>query len=277
MAKVMLEPWQKGLVQGRNHMLRLSVLVSVILPLFIAVAAIGTRFGWWSWVTGFGTLTMQVGVAWIMLALVLALLSLYAVLVTRPWGGWAMALVALVIPVGALVYAVSVMATARALPPIHDISTDPAAPPQFSQAILDAREGIPRVNPILPPTENRTRFDPAKLTPFSGRTFAELQAEAYPEIKPVMLANTPVADAYAKAKAAALAQGWALVTDNPAAGILEATATTSWYGFRDDIVIQVRAEGAASRVDARSVSRVGVSDLGANAARLKKFLGDVAS
>lgn len=272
MARVVLEPWQKGLVQGRDHLLRLAVLVSVLLPAFIAVAAIGTRQGWWSWVTGFGTLTMQIGVAWIMLALVLALFGVYAVLVTRPWGGRVPALVALVIPLGALGYAGSVLATARSLPPIHDISTDPAAPPVFSQAILDARAAVPRVNPVLPPTQNRTRFDRASVTPFSGRTFAELQAEAYPQIRPVVLAGVAPADAYARARAAAQAAGWAIVTDDPAAGRLEATATTSWYGFRDDVVVQVSAGPAGSRIDARSVSRVGVSDLGANARRLEAFL-----
>jgi uncharacterized protein (DUF1499 family) len=277
MARTVLEPWQKGLVQGRNHILRLAVLVSLLLPVFIAVAAIGTRLGWWSWVTGFGTLTMGVGVAWIMLALVLALFGLYAVLVVRPAGvlsgsAWGMAGVALLVPVAALVYAGSVRATAQSLPPIHDISTDPQNPPQFSRAILDARAGVERVNEVLPPTENRTRFDRANVTPFSGRTFAELQAEAYPQIKPVLLAGVTAEAALERARAAVREAGWTVVADDNASGRIEAVATSAWFGFKDDIVIQVSATSAGSRVDARSVSRVGVSDLGANANRLERFL-----
>jgi uncharacterized protein (DUF1499 family) len=57
-----------------------------------------------------------------------------------------------------------------------------------------------------------------------------------------------------------------------AAGLVEATATTFWFGFKDDVVVRVVANAAGSRIDIRSVSRVGQSDIGANAARIEKFL-----
>jgi uncharacterized protein (DUF1499 family) len=53
---------------------------------------------------------------------------------------------------------------------------------------------------------------------------------------------------------------------------VEATDTTFWFGFKDDVVVRVRPEGEGSRIDVRSMSRVGVSDLGANAERVRKFL-----
>ena len=58
----------------------------------------------------------------------------------------------------------------------------------------------------------------------------------------------------------------------PAEGRLEATARTRWFGFRDDVVVRVRPDGAGSRVDVRSVSRVGRSDLGTNARRIRGFM-----
>jgi uncharacterized protein (DUF1499 family) len=56
-----------------------------------------------------------------------------------------------------------------------------------------------------------------------------------------------------------------------AAGRLEATARTPWFGFYDDVVVRVRAQGTGSRVDVRSVSRVGRSDVGMNAKRIREF------
>ena len=46
-------------------------------------------------------------------------------------------------------------------------------------------------------------------------------------------------------------------------------------GFRDDVVIRVSAAGAGTRVDMRSASRYGLSDFGANAARIRSLLDDI--
>jgi len=66
--------------------------------------------------------------------------------------------------------------------------------------------------------------------------------------------------------------GWEIVASDASAGRIEATATTAWFGFKDDVVVRVRPEAAGSRIDVRSVSRVGRSDVGANAARIRAFL-----
>jgi uncharacterized protein (DUF1499 family) len=66
--------------------------------------------------------------------------------------------------------------------------------------------------------------------------------------------------------------GWEIVAADPATGRIEATATTLWFGFKDDIVVRVSASEQGSRIDVRSVSRVGRSDIGTNAKRIREYL-----
>ena len=70
--------------------------------------------------------------------------------------------------------------------------------------------------------------------------------------------------------------GWKIVAADSTAGRIEATATTPWFGFKDDVVVRVRPEGSGSRIDVRSVSRVGQSDVGTNARRIRAYLADLA-
>ena len=100
---------------------------------------------------------------------------------------------------------------------------------------------------------------------------AAAQRRAYPDVQPLELAAPPAA-VYDRALAAARDMGWELVKADPAAGRIEATATTVWFGFKDDVVVRVRASDAGSRLDVRSKSRVGLSDVGANARRVRAFL-----
>ncbi len=67
--------------------------------------------------------------------------------------------------------------------------------------------------------------------------------------------------------------GWEIVAADSTAGRIEATATTAWFGFKDDVVIRVRPANGGSRVDVRSLSRVGVGDVGTNAKRIRAYLG----
>lgn len=100
---------------------------------------------------------------------------------------------------------------------------------------------------------------------------AALQHEAYPDIRPLVL---PVKSdiAFEKALAAAKKLNWAVADANAGAGRIEATDTTFWFGFKDDIVIRITPSGPeSSKVDVRSVSRVGRSDIGKNAQRIRKF------
>lgn len=140
---------------------------------------------------------------------------------------------------------------ARDLPHIHDISTDTANPPRFV-AVLALRADAP----------NPADYDTA---------VAPLQRAAYPDLAPLRLAVAPPV-AFARAERAARAMGWQIVAAVPGEGRLEATATTRILRFKDDVVVRVVADGAGSRFDVRSSSRLGRGDLGANAARIRSYL-----
>jgi len=152
-----------------------------------------------------------------------------------------------------LVIYTQVMMPGGSVPPIHDITTDLDDPPQF--AVLDR---------------------PATSTgPFSIEEWRAFHTDAYADIEPILLDKSP-AEALADARVLAEERGWDIVNADPETGILEATAYAGYLRFRDDVVIEVTpVEDGSTRLDMRSVSQVGVSDLGYNAARIREFLADL--
>ena len=184
-----------------------------------------------------------------LIALVLSLIGL-----TRR-GSKGVALAGLVLGVIAAGLPLNSINTARHSP-IHDVSTDTVNPPQFA-AVLPLRAAAKAAN----------------STDYDART-AQLQKETYPDIGPLHL-DAPPAQAFNRALAAARAMDWEIVASDPAQDRIEATATTFWFGFKDDIVVRIAAEGAGSRLDVRSLSRIGKSDVGANARRIRDYLAKV--
>lgn len=163
-------------------------------------------------------------------------------------------------------YAVFFISQARAVPPIHDVTTDLANPPQF--ATLKLREDLNKVVP------DGGRAELTELTPAQRR--AKLHAEAYGDLKTFVVPMT-VAEAVEKLTAQAKARGWEVAVSDPAAGRVEATERVSLFRFADDIVFRVQPDPnnpARVYVDARSVSRVGVSDVGVNARRIRAALDE---
>jgi uncharacterized protein (DUF1499 family) len=148
---------------------------------------------------------------------------------------------------------------ARHVPPIHDITTDTQDPPPFV-AVLPLRQQSHALNSAT----------------YGGDSVAAKQRAAYPDIRPLHLAAPP-ATAYERALGAARGMGWDIVAADSAAGRIEATATTRWFGFKDDVVVRVRPDSSGSRVDVRSESRVGGSDIGTNAARIRAYLARLAT
>jgi len=136
--------------------------------------------------------------------------------------------------------------------PIHDITTDTVNPPQF-EAILPLR-----ANAQNPPE-------------YAGADTASQQLSAYPDIKTLTI-KKPADVVYTAAEQAASKLGWDIVAADPATGRIEATDTTAWFHFKDDIVIRLTPHDLDTIVDVRSKSRVGRSDMGANAARIRAFL-----
>jgi uncharacterized protein (DUF1499 family) len=115
---------------------------------------------------------------------------------------------------------------------------------------------VPRINDIS--------------TDFANPATAEEQKKGYPDLKPLELPVAPDA-AYTRALAAAEAMRWEISKRDPKARTFEAVDTTVWFAFKDDISVKVSAAGAGSRIDMRSKSRVGRSDLGTNARRIRAY------
>jgi uncharacterized protein (DUF1499 family) len=141
------------------------------------------------------------------------------------------------------------------LPRINDFTTDLADPPAFVHAAT------------LPANAGRSLAYPPD--------FADQQRACCADLRAARLPLAP-AEAFARAETAAAAMpGWVVTFRDPAAGVVEAVATTTLFGFQDDVVIRVRpdAAGAGSVVDVRSKSRDGKGDLGANAARIRTYVG----
>jgi len=141
---------------------------------------------------------------------------------------------------------------AQRVPAIHDITTDTAHPPAFV-ALGAARAAAP--NGLA----------------YEGAAVAVAQQQAYPDLVPSLSPLSP-ATLFAQAEAVARTLGWAIVAAEPPHGRLEATDTSLLFGFTDDIVIRITPHARGSQLDIRSMSRVGRSDVGVNAHRIRRFL-----
>lgn len=148
------------------------------------------------------------------------------------------------------------MLAGAGVPRIHDITTDLAQPPEFV-AIKELRASLH--NPL-------DRLEPENLV--------ELQQTGYPDLAPVLI-DRPFDQAFEQVVALVKERDWEVVAVSPQEGRIEATDTTLIMGFKDDIVIRVQGVGSRTRVDMRSVSRVGRSDLGVNAKRIRLFLAEL--
>ena len=262
----------------RHIVVGLAATLAIVTPLFFAVAALGTKFGLWEWQFGLSTLTFTWGPRLLMAALALGVIALAMIVIFRvafgranapTAGGWIAAFAAIAIGAGGLWYAAQVGATADELPPIHDISTDRQDPPGFSEA-LERRRGE-ESNDLDYASKTIPEAVSGRWPDYAGMAVSEAQAEAYPDIQPIALDAEPER-AYEEALAVARDLGWHVGATSPEAMMFEATAETFWFGFLDDVSVRVTpGEGGGALVDVRSVSRVGLSDLGANAARIRTF------
>lgn len=224
--------------------------LAVIFGIAAVLAGLGARLDWWHFGTGFDVLrwTAYGGLS----AAVLCVFGLAGSLRNRMNGGAALALAGLLIGLATAGIPWSWIQEAKRVPPIHDITTDTENPPQFV-AGLPLRKDAP---------------NPAE---YGGPEVAAQQLKAYPDIKPLRLSLSPAA-AFDKALNAARVLGWKVVDANESEGRIEAVDRTFWFGFQDDIVIRISEDATGSRIDIRSVSRVGKSDIGTNAKRIRSFL-----
>jgi uncharacterized protein (DUF1499 family) len=232
---------------------RLALLAAVVAAVLIGAAGPAYRFGYAELPMAFGM--MQWGVYAAGATAILAVLWIIFALVGRSAAGVGSFVIALVIAAVAAYFPINLRMTAGKVPPIHDITTDAANPPVFV-AIAPLRANAPN-GVDYNATEN-----------------VEAQQKAYPDIQP-LVTDVPPAEMFSRAEATARAMGWEIVAAVPEEGRIEATDTTAWFGFKDDIVIRITPEGEGSRLDIRSMSRVGKSDIGKNAERIRGFLAKV--
>ena len=233
----------------------LAMAVAVAGLAMLALSGPGTRLGLWPWQTGLSLLRWATFTAMAAGAAGLVLLVLHFVPRWRALGK--------LVPVAVVAIALATMAMplyllseAKKVPPIHDITTDTEQPPAFV-ALLAQRRASPNG------------------ADYGGPELAAQQKKGYPDIAPLRLPQPP-AEALTHVADVARAMHWEIAAVDPAEGRLEATATTAWFGFKDDVIVRVRPDGIGSRVDVRSVSRVGRSDVGANARRIREFLAKLA-
>ncbi len=228
----------------------LAVGVACAAALLATVAGLGSRFGVWQFRTGFTLLGYAVygGTGAVLLGIAGGIMAARR----RRGAGVVLALLAMAGGLAVAAVPVSWRLHARQVPAIHDITTDTVNPPQFV-ALLPLRRDAP--NPAV----------------YGGPAVAGEQKRAYPDLRTEVL-DLPADRAFERALAAARAMGWRIVSADPAANRIEASDTTFWFGFVDDVVIRVAPAGERTLLDIRSVSRVGKSDVGTNATRIRSYL-----
>lgn len=174
-------------------------------------------------------------------------------------------LVALVVALGFVLYLGNLVRTARSVPAIHDVATDLDDLPQFTRLEVRA-DNLEKI-----PDEDKAEL---KALPPEQRWKAVHRAH-YGDLRPIRVA-TPPAETVRRAAVLARERGWDIALVDEKAGIVEATETSRFFRFKDDVVVRVRpAPGGGSLVDMRSISRVGASDVGVNAKRVRAFLADL--
>ena len=240
------------MAQGRSKVATLAYVLAVLLVVAVLAGPLAIHAGVASPFVGFRIF----GVA-LVASLPVLLLSLAALFTSGRRGdreGRSVALRASLLSALLVLCFLALAIPARRVPPINDITTDTADPPAFHEAA-------------------RAPENAGKDLAYPPDFLAQQQA-AYPDVAPILVAKGP-ADAYAAAQKAAAALGWVVVRSDPAGLSFEATQTSRAFQFVDDVAVRVRPEGDGARVDVRSRSRVGKSDVGANAARIRAFAAEL--
>lgn len=251
------------------------IVITILLALPILAAGPGSRFGLWDYGLGLKmirevsapkTLFGGIALSPLFTAVGLSIIAAIAAAMTKRPRSALFAVMAALIAGGAGMVPIKMKAAFEANPFIHDITTDFDDPPQITAAA-----DLPRKNPA------DYRGGDAVPQAEDNLTVADAQRKAFPDIAPIVV-TAELASAAAVAKDVVTAMGMDVLVEGPAADAagsgwrIEAVATSKWFGFRDDFIVRLTPLGdGKTKVDLRSQSRVGGSDLGANAARVRDF------
>ncbi|MEO9274016.1 DUF1499 domain-containing protein [Marinomonas sp. 5E14-1] len=231
-----------------------SVLVAfaIVAILVIGVMMLGARLNLWQPIVGFGLVRNYMNpIAYAVLGL--GILGVIYYLVVKGRCGLGKSFFTVVVGIALLAPTIygKINPPVR-VPPIHDITTDTTNPPLF-QVLDESREGAR--NTLV----------------YGGPEIAAFQQQAYPDIVPIFSDKSTQA-AFQEALRVAKEMNWDIVVEDQYALRFEASAKTSVYQFIDDVVVVVSSVEGQSRVDIRSVSRIGRSDRGVNAKRIRTFI-----
>lgn len=232
----------------------LVILISLIALLLVALSAPFHKLGIIDLGTSFIGFKYGVytGIAALML---LVLLIILQVITKRKIITFGSAATVVLFSGIAIAVPLTMMNRGSSVPPIHDISTDLINLPEFV-AIAPLRADAP--NPVA----------------YAGEATAKQQRQGYPELKTLIYSQSK-AELVNAVEQVTKKLGWELVNTDANKGLVEATDTTAWFGFKDDIVIRITDNGNERMVDIRSKSRVGGSDLGKNAERIHSFIDEL--
>ncbi|MDY7097146.1 MAG: DUF1499 domain-containing protein [Pseudomonadota bacterium] len=242
---------------------RLALILALITPGFLMACALWTKYGVIDWPLGLRAFAMG-GMALVAITAILALVSIILIARKPQRTGMGSAIFALLIPLGIAAYFGPIFAGASDHP-IHDMATDTATPPPLSEKVMAARaqSGANAINAYDVPLGQTDQWASADA-PLSQQSYADIIAASYPELEPLLLGETDPNAAVNAVQMAMAEMGMSNIRFNEEAGTVEGLAETFWFGFKDDVVARV----ADGKIDFRSVSRVGISDLGANAKRI---------
>ncbi len=228
----------------------LAIILAVADAIAGLFAGIGYRLDLWGYRDGIGALPY---VFWVATGTcVVAILAAGAGIALRRVGAVVLGVIALAIAGVTAYIPWSMREAARNVPPIHDITTDLANPPQFV-----------RIATMRKKTDHPTAYD--------GPETAAMQAKGYPDIATLVI-KAEAARVFEASRQVASAMGLEIIDAEPIQGRIEATDRSLLFGFEDDFVVRIVPDSnGTTRVDLRSKSRVGRSDLGINATRIRVF------
>lgn len=249
---------------ARSTLGRVGVGLGALSLALVVLGAIGAKLGVLGSLPAFGLSTAGAALA-ALAGLIVGLVALVLALRTKPRLGLRGPSVAVALCGLLLALYAGWAANASKQAPIHDIATDWRDPLMPSPQLLADRGE--KANPV-----ETAPVAPGAVgsKPFAGLTLAEVNRRTCPGATAVIRAE-PVDQAFTRVRDAVKAAGLRIVSDDVRSGRLEAVATSGWYGFKDDLIVRVRPENAGARIDMRSISRMGVSDLGVNCARITKL------
>jgi hypothetical protein len=248
---------------GSIWLARLCLVLGAGSVLLALVGAIGAGQDWWGKLDGISF----VGAA-VVVAIVALIFSIIVLLLYRNKGSATrnLTLAGMVIALTYLAFIGYWVNVGRSVPQIHDITTNLDNPPEFRVLKLrpDDFADVPG------------RGDPKYAGMDAMERWKLLHRGAYGDLKTLTVA-LPVDKTVTLAAELARDRGWEVALSAPEEGRLEAIDTVSLFRFKDDVVLRVQPGpgGLTSQVDMRSVSRVGRSDLGVNAKRIRSFLSDL--